>query len=100
MGVDPWSGKTERLSDLSNRVRALRQDIQNFLFGPVRQEFVFRDLGPWIAVASRQRGDAFTRESESFKTSRYTHSFSIPGDVDLLVRGYLLRGLPTEMIAA
>src|SRR5437588_6083785 len=87
VSVDAGSGKTERLGDLSNRIRTLGQDIENFLFGAVRQEFVLRDLGPWIAVVSRPRRDAFTGKPESLETSRYTHSSSISDDVDVLARG-------------
>src|SRR5947207_11734493 len=87
MGVDARSGKTQRISDLSNRIRPLGQDIQNFLFGPIRQEFVLGDLSPWIAVAARPRRDAFTGKPESFETSGYTHNFSILGYVNLLERG-------------
>src|SRR5438270_428148 len=100
MRVNAGSGKTDRLSDLSDRIRTLGQDIQNFLFGPVRQKFVLRDFGPWIAVASRLRRDAFTGKPESFETSRYTHSFSISDECRLACKRVPLRGLSAEIITA
>src|SRR2546427_7033744 len=92
MRVNAGSGKTERLSDLSNRIRSLRQDIQNFLFGSVGQEFVLCDLGPRVAVASRPRRYALTRKTESFETSRYTHSSSISHECRLTCKGYSTGG--------